>query len=209
MEHRWLRGICMVSVQGSNLPKASHLDHHVCAKQATFLRDKYKVKDEDVEFSVRQVPGDGGCLFHAISACLSFVQTRKHAAFDWRMRKLSQLLRYLAVDTLQSSNTTLVIENGETTAATSLLKTIADVYSIYPGEYCAQILDPRTWGGGPEIVALSNHFKCPIHVYQLCTDKNVFAPFKKVKFQLQMCAKFGSPTFDSKAPLCILCADGR
>ena len=29
--------------------------------------------------------------------------------------------------------------------------------------------NPKTWGGGPEIIALSNLFRCPIHVYELCT----------------------------------------
>lgn len=198
-----------ILVYGGKLPMAAHGSDHNLMKSYAFLKDKYKVKGENTEYSVRQVPGDGGCLFHAISACLSFVQTRTHCEFDWRMRKLSQVLRHLAVDILQSPNVALAIENGEITEATSLLKTISDVYNIEPEEYCKQILDPRTWGGGPEIVALSNHFKCPIHVYQLCTDKNVFTPFKKAKFQLQMCAKFGSPTYDSKSPLRILCADGR
>lgn len=194
-----------LSVKGTNL----NCGDHFFTKRNNFLTETYRAKDETIDFAIRQVPGDGGCLFHALSACLSFIQTRSHREFDWRMRKLSQVLRHLAVDILQSPNVTLSIENGETTEASSLLRTVADVYNIEPTEYCKQILDPRTWGGGPEIVALSNHFKCPIHVYQLSTDKNVFTPFKKEQFQLQICAKFGSPVYDFKSPLRILCADGR
>jgi hypothetical protein len=128
--------------------------------------------------------------------------------FDWRLRNLSQKLRYLAVNSLKE-NATMVLEHGEVIESTVLLQMISDVYEMQPQEYCAQILDPRTWGGGPEIVALSNHFKCPIHVYQLCAERNLFSPFHKPTFKLEVCAKFGSPTFDSKAPICLLCADGR
>ena len=62
----------------------------------------------------------------------------------------------------------------------------------------------HTWGGGPEIVALSNRLRRPIHVYELDTG----GIFKKC-FQFKVCAKFGTPYFDSKPAINILCADGR
>ena len=52
-----------------------------------------------------------------------------------------------------------------------------------------------------EIIAISNYLQCPIHVYELCQSGK--------KFALQPKALFGSPTFDDKAPLYILSADGR
>mgnify|MGYP000215118522 CR=1 FL=1 len=176
----------------------------------SFIDGEYAVKSEQkAKFRIRQVPGDGGCLFHAISAWLSFLESGSHLDFDWRMRKLSQHLRHIAIKVLSKPNTTLVLENGEVMESTALLGMISDVYGLQPSEYCEKVLDPRTWGGGPEIVALSNHFRCPIHVYQLCSDRNLVNVFWKTGFQLELCAKFGSPTFDSKAPICLLCADGR
>jgi hypothetical protein len=175
-----------------------------------FLDRSYSVVgDTDVSFNVRQVPGDGGCLFHAISAWLSYLQCGEHRPFDWRMRNLSQKLRYLAVQSLQLENSSLVLEKGEIIESSALLQMISEVYDMSPKEYCEQILDPRTWGGGPEIVALSNHFRCPIHIYQLHAEKSFFRPFQKAEFKLEICAKFGSPTFDEKEPICLLCADGR
>lgn len=176
----------------------------------SFLDSTYGVKDNKAfDFCVRQVPGDGSCLFHSISAWLSFLQTRKHHDFDSRLRGLSLKLRHLAVSVLQQPNTTLVLEDGEEISTTQLVDVIAEQYNIKPAEYCTSMLDPRTWGGGPEIVALSHHFKCPIHVYQLCTERSIFKPFSSPQFKLEICAKFGSPIFDAKEPICILCADGR
>mmetsp|Transcript_12596 Transcript_12596/g.20949 ORF Transcript_12596/g.20949 Transcript_12596/m.20949 type:complete len:275 (-) Transcript_12596:54-878(-) len=181
---------------------------HIPATQhhRSFLKDTYKVKGDDKQvFHVRQVPGDGGCLFHAITAWITYLQTNKHMDFDWRMRNLSQKLRHLAVHILQQNNT-LVIENGDVMDSSLLLEMVSDIYDLNTTEYCQQILDPRTWGGGPEIVALSNHFKCPIHVYQLCTSRSFM---RGLYFSLELCGKFGSPNFDEKSPMYLLCADGR
>lgn len=175
-----------------------------------FLDGVYKVKgDSKRSFLVRQVPGDGGCLFHAVTAWITYLQTGQHLDFDWKLRNLSQKLRHVAIGGLRKTNATFEVEHGGTMEASALLQMISDVYEMEPHEYCQQILDPRTWGGGPEIVALSNHFKCPIHVYQLSSSKSYFKPFTKRKFKLEVCGKFGSPTFDTKDPICLLCADGR
>jgi hypothetical protein len=207
----------------------------------SFFPKEYIVRDErSKRFKVRQVPGDGACLFHSITAWLTFLQTGQHLDFDVPMRRLSLKLRNLSLAVLQEKSKVLVIEQGEKMEASSLLQMIADHYSIKPEEYCSQLRDPRAWGGGPEIVALSNHFQCPIHVYQLCTQlkdtpnilSRTLSLFSKVhvplflrnsveqeskvakkkenkEFALELCAKFGSPDFDTKEPISILCADGR
>lgn len=153
-----------------------------------FLRESYKVKgDDQLAFRVRQVPGDGGCLFHAISACVSYSQTNAHVEFDWRLRNLSHKLRHLAVSILKG-NQTLVVESGESVDSCGLLEMVADHYNMTADQYCEQMAHPRTWGGGPEIVALSNHFRCPIHVYQLGVSSGLF---QKTAFCFEPCAKFG------------------
>eukprot|EP01039_Chlorochromonas_danica_P008805 gene8805-9709_t len=170
-----------------------------------FLKSTYQVKGEDhSHFFVRQVPGDGGCLFHSIATWLSYATFNKHLDFDWRMRYLSIRLRELSVDILQK-NQTLYVEDNECIDTCSLLEAVGEHYNLSALDYCQRMLDPKTWGGGPEIVALSNHFQCPIHVYNLCTVGN----FLKRSFRLELCAKFGSPLFDARAPIQLLCADGR
>jgi hypothetical protein len=112
----------------------------------------------------------------------------------------------MAVEILRG-NHTLHLENQEKMSSKELLELVGDFYQISPQEYCSQMLDPKTWGGGPEIVALCNHFQCPIHVYQL-RSQGCFFPLRKT-FSLELCAKFGAPSFSSKNPLHILSVDGR
>ena len=119
------------------------------------------------------------------------------------MRKLSNFLRQMSVNVLQRENLSLITEGGENTTSTALLKLAADHYNLSSSAYCEQMRHERTWGGGPEIVALCNFLRRPIHVYEL-ESKILFR-----KFELKLCARFGSPNFDSKAALTILCADGR
>ena len=72
------------------------------------------------------------------------------------------------------------------------------------------------WGGGPEIVALSNVLQRPIHVYELATATSTKKESKKgiferppKQFVLRRMACFGSPKFDRNSPLHILSADSR
>ena len=103
------------------------------------------------EFFVRQVPGDGGCLFHSLSVCFTYLKCGKHILFDGHMRKLSNQLRNLSSDVLQQ-NVTLLIEDGVGMDSATLLQEISMQYKISPSEYAQQIRNPSTWGGGPEII---------------------------------------------------------
>jgi hypothetical protein len=181
--------------------KADQLSEHPC-----FLPSEYEVAGETAtRFNVRQVPGDGGCLFHSLAVCSRFLRDRDHPPyFDVHLRQLSDKLRSTSVNVLRSPGLCLAMEGGEEITSSELLKMVSANYNMTDTEYLQQMLISNTWGGGPEIVALSNHFKRPIHVYELHTEGHL-----RKQFQLKICAKFGSPTFDSKRPLQILCADGR
>ena len=177
-------------------------------RHSSFLPNSYKVKghnNKDKKFDVRQVPGDGGCLFHAIAVVLRYEQSGLHTDFDSAMKNMSHCLRKLSVDTLMEDKV-LIMEGNENTTTTGLLETVAEHYNMTAEKYCDNMRLHGTWGGGPEIVALSNFLKRPIHVYELCTT----GYFSKC-FELKVCAKFGTPSFDdeNKLPISILCADGR
>jgi len=169
-----------------------------------FLEYFTKVNNSREKFYVRQVPGDGSCLFHSLAACLRFKQIGKHQEFDRDLRQLSYFLRLKAVEILTKENETLHTENGETVLSCDLLNMVANFYNMTPKSYCEHMRHDRTWGGGPEIVALSNYLRRPIHVYVL----GVRGIFPR-GFEFKACAKFGSPAFKYKSPLYILCADGR
>ena len=69
---------------------------------------------------------------------------------------MSDRLRKLSVLLLKRENVTLFIENGESTTSTDLLRIVSEHYNMTTEEYCDQMLLPTSWGGGPEIVSLSN-----------------------------------------------------
>lgn len=174
--------------------------------KAYFLPLEYKVKgDSSKKFKICQVPGDGGCLFHSLAVCIRFLEDKhRPPSFDAEERELSNNLRKKSVEILRSPDIRLFMGEGHEILSSELLKMTADNYNTSGDKYLREMLIPTTWGGGPEIVALSNHFKTPIHVYELYSDF-----FNRRKFQLKILEKFDSPFYDSKPPLQILCADGR
>lgn len=182
---------------------------------ATFQEDEINKsydKSHGAEYYIRQVPGDGGCLFHALSVCVIELISEYHGEFDTKSRVLSHKLRQKAVNLLEKENWPVYIEDGEVMNTSELLTAASQHFHMTPIEYCRNMLKPKTWGGGPEIVVLANRFKRPIHVYGLKSDYHphrFFNWFRPKGFRLKPCAKFGSPIFDDKEPIRILCADGR
>lgn len=156
-------------------------------------------------FLVQQVPGDGGCLFHALAAQVDFLVHRDHSVFDPRLEQLSLDLRNLAVDILER-NDSLYVSNDLNMTSTEILSHVSKFQGLSPSEYCRGMRRAETWGGGPEIVALCNHFQCPIHVYSLTTRRFLWKKY----FVLEKIEEFGSPMFDGSAyPFHLLSVDGR
>jgi hypothetical protein len=102
--------------------------------------------------------------------------------------------------------------------ARELLGAAAAQFDMSGEEYCDLMRRESYWGGGPEIVALCNHLKRPIHIYELIpsdeavsttsSPNNKHAKTSK-EFVLRRMACFGSPKFDRREPLHVLSADSR
>jgi len=174
---------------------------------------KYHCLDEPVY--IRQVPGDGNCLFHSISVSMALVTNRTHIDMttppsssssssslrhkNHRSRKQQQQhvqslplssqkrkqykhdikhlyhhsrhLRSAAVDILsRNPRKLLFLQGNEYLRAKDLVSAAAAQYGMTGKEYCEQMRKDSYWGGGPEIVALCNFLRRPIHVYELCCD---------------------------------------
>jgi OTU-like cysteine protease len=124
------------------------------------------------------VPGDGSCLFHAISLCLHYAVNGTH----WNLTtpegvellyENSCLLRCQAVSRLRQFSKRLFLQGTESLRAYDLVTAAAQQYDLTPEEYCAAMSEDRVWGGGPEIVALCNILQRPIHVYELATTHTI------------------------------------
>lgn len=74
----------------------------------------------------------------------------------------------LAVTTLSEiSGPPLHLEGVETIPRHELLTTAAGNQELSVDAYCEWLRSSSAWGGGPEIVALSNALRRPIFVYEL------------------------------------------
>lgn len=154
---------------------------------------------------IRQVPGDGSCLFHSLSLCLRHAKNGTHWDLKNDIEDLftySQSLRQSAVDCLADDSRKLFVQGREWLTAKELVDIAAAQYEMTGDEYCQAMRDDTVWGGGPEIVALSNVLRRPIHVYELCV-------MNKQSFVLRRMACFGSPKYDGACALHVLSADSR
>ncbi len=167
-----------------------------------------KRRDIDVQTPaiIRQVPGDGNCLFHSISTCYAHATNGTHLDLSdpnnlqWLYHH-SAKLREQAVECLEQTRKLLFLQGHEFLRAQDLVQAAASQYGISGEEYCRLMRQDSYWGGGPEIVALCNVLQRPIHVYELASDRN--------RFVLRRMACFGSPKFDKRPALHILSADSR
>lgn len=209
---------------------------------------RYKSKKskeiESTPVIIRQVPGDGNCLFHSLSVGLNYVEKRRHLYMknqllspnwgdsdndrenDYHDKSLferSSSLRQIAVDMLMpttstvssddsdghhdnhvnsqgitsekgkkqkhvrriqnSRKKTLFLQGNEHLTTNDLLHLAASQYDLTGDEYCKLMRNDGVWGGGPEIVALCNYLKRPIHVYELVT---AHPPANTLKEQSQL-----------------------
>jgi len=177
-----------------------------------------KSKLATVPVRIRQVPGDGNCLFHSLTICLSKVENGTHFCYHsdriTELRRYSRLLREKAVDYLASKPKRLLYLQGrDYMRAQDLIETACSPYGCTPEEYCDTMRKESFWGGGPEVVALCNLLKRPIHIYELYPaaqhNNNQNKRGGEASFRLRRMACFGSPKFDRREALHILSADSR
>ena len=321
-------------------------------EHAANIRGKHGVHQSSkqlhsIPVQIRQVPGDGNCLFHSIAICLyhatnnnnhnhggtggysgigedgyweclfgpwrsrglgntsrsagseeqqqqhhhrqqlQILDQRQHLPMDTmeniaQLRRTSLALRNAAVDVLSSSSTSssssanhpgrvgftlgfgglsnlisrggdtvgilgkytirspsfssssrrLFLQGDEYISSSELLNAASSQFNIDGEEYCSLMRNEGYWGGGPEIVALCNYLKRPIHVYELIPkeDSSIIEVGSEIgssnkgadgggsnecrirtsdRFTLRRMACFGSPKFDRNSPLHILSADSR
>jgi hypothetical protein len=167
---------------------------------------EYRVKgNSSKKFKICQVPGDFASLFYSLAICIRLGQDKDQPPLlDVELSELSNSLRKKSVEILTDSSRVLYMEQGAAMLSSKLLEAVTADYKISEEEHLQEILLRNTWGGVPEIIALSNHYKVPIHIYELHSSE-----ISQEQFQLKILAKFGSPFFDSKSPLQILFVDGR
>lgn len=148
-------------------------------------RKKYKIP---TIVQIRQVPGDGNCLFHSIATCLSLAENKTHVNiasskssnnnnnygnYLSTLSYHSKRLRQEAVNCLSNRpRRPLFIQGNEYLRAYDLVEAAASQYNLTGTKYCELMRKESYWGGGPEIVALCNVLRRPIYVYELVAANN-------------------------------------
>uniref|UniRef100_A0A7S4N3L6 Ubiquitin thioesterase OTU n=1 Tax=Prymnesium polylepis TaxID=72548 RepID=A0A7S4N3L6_9EUKA len=193
--------------------EAAEADDHegVVRSRRGFFPEVFREAEQGVcpsrnSFHIQQVQGTGDCLFHSIAIGMAFEDERCHLdMYDQSLADRVRKLRELAVDTLTSDpNCTLHLEGDQTIAIHELVSAAAEQYDMTPEAYCSSMRNKGVWGGGPEILALANALRRPIHVFEPVAACN------GTQFRLQLCGAFGSPAFDECGKrVCIIAADDR
>lgn len=138
-----------------------------------YFAGSYCVQSDDggaIPVKIRKNIGYGSCLFHSIAA--SILTNRSVPDFNHdddaeatvppshsEVMGHSSVLRNLAVATLANgveTNAQMVLLQNETVSASSLVNEAAVQFGMSVEEYLSEMKRENVWGGGPELVAISN-----------------------------------------------------
>ena len=125
-----------------------------------FLKQFRRDKLLTIPVMVRQVPGDGNCLFHSIAACLYRAVNGTHLPMNshdrvGRLRYTSLQLRNAAVDVLRGKQNIgfggirgrrLFLQGDEYLEASELLSAAAAQFDLTGEEYCDLMRQESYWG---------------------------------------------------------------
>eukprot|EP00804_Cyclotella_cryptica_P016202 CCRYP_005693-RA/>CCRYP_005693-RA protein AED:0.03 eAED:0.03 QI:636/1/1/1/0/0/2/340/333 len=168
----------------------------ICRSPSSFHYDPLPSKDlikggdsdrRDQFFVLRNVPGDGDCIFHAVlsSVFISMGMLNPDAAFTSSnlMSSMIYEMRSVVANFLTSPDGTLYVNNKprkRLVRCHDLLQSAAKSEGLTTEEYLTKLRLPGRmgglYGGGPELTVLSNILRRPISIYHLkqpqTTEKN-------------------------------------
>ena len=150
------------------------------------LQERYQIIDDDTEADkyevarIVHVPGNGSCLFYALAASLLNFEAEKNkctSSWSWSdVHNRASELRKVAVDTLEDKDSILCITDRDSVLSSDLVNAVSSWYGLTSEQYCRNMRRPSCWGGGPEIIALSNALERPIHIYEACDTSSSTTP---------------------------------
>mmetsp|Transcript_43873 Transcript_43873/g.99167 ORF Transcript_43873/g.99167 Transcript_43873/m.99167 type:complete len:243 (-) Transcript_43873:62-790(-) len=134
----------------------------VCIKPKIFYAEKGK------RFTLRNVPGEGDCVF--LAAALATSASMGMGGNAPLLRAVADETRDVVAQVL-SSQGNLYIADKRIVRAPDLLKSAAKQEGLTPEEYISRLRtkgkDGGLYGGGPELTVLSNVLRRPISIYHL------------------------------------------
>lgn len=109
-------------IPGEDEESSSIIVNDVDSSSSSSLKSNSKIDNLNEPVIIRQVPGDGCCLFHAVAVSLNVIQERRHLRMDdvtslRELKIMSRSLRHMAVRCLRSCNNDL--RNNDNSAISS------------------------------------------------------------------------------------------
>jgi len=120
----------------------------------------------ELEFTMRNVPGEGDCMFLAVALATS---TSMGLGGNYALlRSVAQQTRSVVAQVLSAKEGTFHVEGKRIVRAVDLLKSAAKKEGLSSGEEYIDLLTRGVLqGGGPELTVLSNVLRRPISIYEL------------------------------------------
>jgi hypothetical protein len=124
--------------------------------------------DGSQRFTMRNVPGEGDCMFLAVA--LAVATSMGLGGNDALLRAISLETRAVVAQIMNSSGN-LHIEGNRTVPAKDLLLSASRKEGLTPQDYLESLqkegMEGGLYGGGPELAVLSNILRRPISIYEL------------------------------------------
>jgi len=184
--------------------------NNVCIKPLTFHATKVLLNatDDDVtaadavqelEFTMRNVPGEGDCMFLAVALATS--ASMGLGANDALLRAVADETRGVVAQVLSAKEGNLHVEGKRIVRVADLLSSAARKEGVECGEYLELLRDGTLQGGGPELTVLSNVLRRPISVYELVWDDAKYQDEVPDACRVQCAGSFGDIFKDPLAEL--------
>ena len=149
--------------------------NNVCIKPRSFhaFQKMENGTSQTLEFTMRNVPGEGDCMFLAVSlaTCTSYGLGGNYAL----LRAISNETRGVVAQILSVEKGNLHVEGKRIVRVSDLLKSAARNEKVSESDYINMIRNGTLQGGGPELTVLSNVLRRPISIYEIDTSDAAFA----------------------------------
>ncbi len=157
------------SFQPTPFQKFVFAPNNVCVLPHSFYCPINGNETSSLEFTMRNVPGEGDCMFLAVALATS--TSMGLGGNNALLRAVANETRGVVADVLGAESGHLHVEGKRIVRVADLLKSAARNEGLETGEdYLEMLRNGSLQGGGPELTVLSNVLRRPISIYELDSD---------------------------------------
>jgi len=164
--------------------------NNVCINPRNFIASNTVIGQDNLEFTMRNVPGEGDCMFLAVALATS---TSMGFGGDYAMlRSIAKECRLVVAEVLSANSGNLYVEGTRAISAKALLRSAARDEDLECEAYIKALENGDLQGGGPELTVLSNILRRPISIYELQWDEENSNDTIPETCQLKCMGSFGA-----------------